>query len=110
MNNVLVTGANGFLGYYLIQQLLQQNYNVIGTGKGECRLPFSDEKFMYHSMDFSIEDQVMDVLQKYQPAIIIHGGAMSRPDECELNKELATRTNVTGTENLLKYAAVNKCF
>ncbi|HZH37871.1 MAG TPA: NAD-dependent epimerase/dehydratase family protein, partial [Flavisolibacter sp.] len=34
MQTVLITGANGFLGYYLTKQLLEKNYPVIATGKG----------------------------------------------------------------------------
>ena len=51
---VLITGANGFLGHYLVSLLLQKGYEVIATGKGNNRLPFGNsEKFVYTEMDFT---------------------------------------------------------
>jgi len=50
---VLITGVNGFLGYYMVYQLLQQGHSVIATGKGESRLPFAEANFVYETMDFT---------------------------------------------------------
>ena len=110
MLKVLVTGANGFLGYYLAEQLLSKNYFVIATGKGACRLPFRSQNFIYETMDFTNADGVKQIFEKHRPAVIVHSGAMSKPDECELNKEAAFLTNVTGTLHLLNQAALLKSF
>lgn len=99
---ILITGANGFLGYYLTELLLRQDQMVIATGKEQCRLPFHDRpRFLYEEMDFTDTRSVRKVLLKHQPECIVHTGAMSKPDECELNRELAYRVNVSGTGNLL---------
>jgi dTDP-4-dehydrorhamnose reductase len=99
---ILVTGANGFLGFYLVRRLLQLGHEVIATGKGNCRLPFESEKdFHYESMDFTDPFQVNDVFAKHKPEIVIHGGAMTKPDECEQNQYEAYKTNVEGTITLL---------
>jgi len=104
--NVLVTGANGFLGYYLIQRLLEKDFDVIATGKGTCRLPFTHHsRFVYTEMDFTDPYAVHDVFQKYGPAIVIHGGAMTKPDECEQNQWQAYIVNVEGTVTVLLNAA-----
>lgn len=110
MQKILITGANGFLGYYLVQQLVEKNYFVIATGKGECRLPFAASNFVYETLDFVNAEEVKISLNKYFPDIIVHAGAMSKPDECELNKEAAFRTNVTGAINLLKSATDTQSF
>ena len=47
---ILVTGANGFLGNYLIPELLKRKYEVIATGKGKCRIKVTDT-FVYEEMD-----------------------------------------------------------
>lgn len=108
---VLITGANGFLGWYLCLQLLEKNYEVIATGKGECRLPFLQEKnFTYLPMDFTDPFAVHDVFEKCSPGIVIHAGAMSKPDECELLQWEAFRTNVEGTITLLNNAEEKQCF
>jgi dTDP-4-dehydrorhamnose reductase len=108
---VLVTGANGFLGYYLIEKLLNQQFTVIATGRGECRLPFMQHKnFIYQEMDFTDPFQVHDVFEKHSPEIVIHAGAMSKPDDCELDQWEAYRTNTEATVTLLVNAEENKSF
>ena len=84
---ILITGANGFLGYYLAEQLLQKNFSVIATGKGECRLPFQGQNnFSYESMDFTDPFSIHDVFEKVRPEVVVHAGAMSKPDDCEMNR------------------------
>ncbi|HEX2627401.1 MAG TPA: SDR family oxidoreductase [Chitinophagaceae bacterium] len=102
--NILLTGANGFLGYYLTQQLLQQNHIVIATGKGENRLPFTSPAFIYEPMDFTDPYAVHDVFEKHQPDVVIHSGAISKPDDCEKDQWQAYVTNVEGTVTLLTNA------
>ncbi len=108
MQTILVTGANGFLGYYLVQQLLQKGYSVIATGKGPNRLPYQDKNFHYYSLDFTSKEDVATVFALKKPGIVVHLGAISKPDECEQNREAAFLSNVTGTVNLLQAAETCK--
>lgn len=108
---ILITGANGFLGYYLVQQLLEKKISVIATGKGECRLPFThDRNFQWLPMDFTDPFSVHDVFENIKPDVVIHAGAMSKPDECEKDQMLAYLVNVEGTVQLLINAADLKSF
>ena len=108
---ILITGANGFLGHYLVKQLLDKNHTVIATGKGECRLPFTNHSsFTYTAMDFTDPFMVHDVFEKQKPEAIIHAGAMSKPDDCELQQWQAYITNVEGTVTLLLNAEEQKSF
>jgi dTDP-4-dehydrorhamnose reductase len=109
--NVLITGANGFLGHYLVKKLLQENYSVIATGKGESRLPFGDNgRFVYAPLDFTDPYAVHDVFDRYKPAVVIHAGAMGKPDECEAQQWQAYLVNVEGTVTLLMNAADQRSF
>lgn len=107
---VLITGANGFLGYYLVQQLLQKEIEVIATGKGECRLPFSDTNFIYREMDFTDPFTVHDVFTEFKLGVVVHAGAMSKPDDCEQDQWKAYVTNVEATITMLNNAAEHKSF
>ena len=115
MQKILITGANGFVGYYLTKQLLAKNQFVIATGKGDCipiafGMPFTSTNFIYEKLDFTNDEEVKAVFLKHQPDVVVHCGALSKPDECELNKEAAFRTNVTATIYLLNAAAKCKSF
>jgi dTDP-4-dehydrorhamnose reductase len=108
---ILITGANGFLGYYLVEQLLAKNFLVTATGKGACRLPFTHDKhFQWLPMDFTDPFSIHDVFSNIKPDVVIHAGAMSKPDECETNQMLAYLVNVEGTVQLLINSAESKSF
>ena len=108
---ILITGANGFLGYYLTEKLLQKKYTVIATGKGECRLPFTHyDNFIYSEMDFTDPFRVHDVIEKNSPDVVVHAGAISKVDDCELNQWEAYRINTEATVTMLINAEEYKSF
>ena len=107
---VLVTGANGFIGFYIVQQLLEKEFEVVATGRGECRLPFIHPKFRYKAMDFTDPFSIHDVFEEIKPEAVIHAGAISKPDECETDQMHAFLVNVEGTVQLLINATDLKCF
>ncbi|MDZ4794420.1 MAG: SDR family oxidoreductase [Bacteroidota bacterium] len=108
---ILITGANGFLGHYLSAQLLDKGYELVATGKGPSRLALGNRKgFVYEELDFTDPFAVHDIFEKYQPGIIVHAGAMTKPDDCELQQWPAYLTNVEGTVTLLLNAEEQKSF
>lgn len=99
---ILITGANGFLGYYLVEQLIDSKHQVIATGRGPSRLPFRGQSnFQYEEMDFTDPFSIHDIFEKIKPEVVIHAGAISKPDECELDQMKAFLVNVEGTVQLL---------
>src|SRR5258707_12263991 len=91
---ILLTGASGFVGFYLTEKLLEKKYTVIATGKGASRLPFVRyDNFTYQEMDFTDPFSVHDVFENNSPDVVIHAGAISKVDDCELNQWEAYRTN-----------------
>lgn len=101
---ILVTGANGFIGHHLIKKLLLR-HDVIATGRGPSRLSLESPRLMYEEMDFTDPYAVHDVFEKHQPDVVVHAGAMGKPDECELQQWDAYLVNVEGTLTMLSNAA-----
>ncbi len=106
---VLLTGANGFLAHYLIEQLVAKKITLIATAKDAYKGGIKNEFLHFAKMDFTNTEEVEDVCTKYSPTHILHAGAISKPDDCENNKPLAHKINVEGTKILLTAAEQHKC-
>lgn len=104
MQKILITGCNGFLGQHLTLFLTQKNYAVIGVGRNNCRIKNTSANFIYESLDLANDTAIQQCLQKHQPNVIIHAAAMSKPNDCNNNKELCLLNNVHATENLVKFS------
>lgn len=99
---VLITGANGLLGQHLIKLLLDKNYQVVATGRGESRLPFEpSDNYIYHSMDIANAFDTYAVMNREKPDVVVHAAAMTNVDDCELQPEQCERINVQGTAQIL---------
>lgn len=110
MQTVLITGANGFVGVYLTSVLVEKNYKVVATGRGKSRMHIKHKNLQYQELDFTDEQNLKEVLEQHKPTIVVHAGALSKPDDCKRNKELAYLTNTIATQHLLKYATLHKSF
>jgi len=55
---VAVTGATGFVGQYVVDQLLSNGHTVTAIGRDETKLreTFSDETVQFHVSDYEVED------------------------------------------------------
>ena len=83
-NQYLITGANGFIGKWLIKKLM----NVTGIDSGDC--------------DIRDCDKLRDIIIQKQPSHIIHLAGIANPSTCEKNPDLAWGVNVKGTKNVLQ--------
>jgi nucleoside-diphosphate-sugar epimerase len=78
---VLITGTAGFLGSFLSEEFLEQNYNVIGVdnffrGKKEY-LP-QHKNFTFYKVDLAKErEKISDIVKKEKPDIMIHYAAIN---------------------------------
>lgn len=80
---VLVTGANGQLGYDVIKLLDSECIEFLGTDR--------------ESLDITNEEQVTRVICDYNPDVVIHCAAYTAVDKAEDEKELCYAINVLGT-------------
>jgi len=102
---ILVTGSNGLLGQKLTDLYLQNNtINLVATGKGLNRYP-SKEGYVYQEMDIANSHNVKEVLEMYQPSVVIHTAAMTQVDDCEFKKEECVSLNIDSVKNLSELSA-----
>jgi dTDP-4-dehydrorhamnose reductase len=87
---ILVTGANGQLGYAIVTLFKQQGIDVIGTDRSV--------------LDITNQEQVNQVIKSMKPEVIIHCAAYTAVDKAESDKENCYNTNVNGTRNLAQVA------
>ena len=99
---VLITGANGLLGQHVTKVLLDKNYQVVATSRGESRLPFQPAaNYTYHEMDVANALETFSVMTLEKPDVVVHAAAMTNVDDCELRPQQCERINVQGTSQIL---------
>lgn len=101
-NTVLITGANGLLGQWLLR-VFREDYEVHALGlQAQPRLPGGH--FQYHAGDITDREFLRNLAQAIMPQFIINAAAFTDVDGSETQRELCWKVNVTGVENLV-YAA-----
>ncbi len=108
---VFVTGANGFVGSYVVAQLLADGHEVYASSRtGDLSSFNTNKNYRFIQVDFSDPFSLHDAFEFVQPDVVVHSGAMSKPDDCELKQSDAFDTNVFGTVQLLLNAEAYKSF
>jgi dTDP-4-dehydrorhamnose reductase len=85
---VLVTGANGQLGYDVVERLKKLNIEHIGVDR--------------QHFDLTNETQTKSFILNYKPDVVIHCAAYTAVDKAEDERDLCYAVNVLGTRNIVK--------
>jgi dTDP-4-dehydrorhamnose reductase len=104
VKKILITGANGFLGQHLVVYLSEKGYDVAALGRNECRIPATEKKFTYYNIELTNTQDVHHILKQIAPSVTIHTAAMSKPDECDMNRAACLENNVAITTCLAEAA------
>lgn len=108
MTTIIVTGASGFIGSYLVDQLLVKGYDVIGidnmrTGKKEnLSEAMNNEKFRLLVADIRDDDLATQIGNDVN--VIYHLAAISSVTMSIEDPPLVDDVNVRGTVNILELA------
>jgi dTDP-4-dehydrorhamnose reductase len=101
---ILITGSEGQLGKEL-QSVLIHKFNVLSTSRNPSKINIKLQKI--RKMDITDRDNVLEVINKFKPNIIINCAAYSDVDGNERNHELSHQVNVEGLNNLLQLSSNN---
>ncbi len=110
-NNVLVTGAAGFIGANFVEYFVNKypEYNIIVLDKltyagNKDNLKKVIDKITFIQGDICDFNLVIEIFKKYNINGVIHFAAESHVDNSIKNPFIFTQTNVIGTHTLLEVA------
>jgi GDP-4-dehydro-6-deoxy-D-mannose reductase len=97
---ILVTGAAGFVGSYLLRELAAHGHNVIATSLNEAKVPIKQGYIDTLPCDLTHESEVHDLVTNAQPDAVIHLAAFSDLGKSWQARSELLKTNVDGTRYL----------
>jgi UDP-glucuronate 4-epimerase len=114
----LITGATGFIGFFLSKKLLEQGYQVIGIdnlndyydvdlkcARLDLLKPF--EQFTFIKGDISNKDVVNETFAKYKPNIVVNLAAQAGVRYSIENPDVYIQSNIIGFFNILEACRYN---
>lgn len=112
-NTYLVTGAAGFIGFFLAMRLLEMGCKVIGIDNlnnyydiklKQVRLDNlkAFDKFTFIKSDISDKPMIMDIFKEYKPNIVINLAAQAGVRYSIENPDAYIQSNIIGFFNILE--------
>jgi UDP-glucuronate 4-epimerase len=114
----LITGAAGFIGYYLSRKLLEQGCRVIGIDNindyydvnlKHTRLEHLEpyEKFTFIKGDISDKGMIMNTFEEYKPNVVVNLAAQAGVRYSIENPDVYIQSNIIGFYNILEACRYN---
>ena len=101
---VLVTGACGFVGGYLLKHLVQSGDDVVGTFLGSPHSSHPSWSLPVERVTLDLTDQhgCIDLVNRVRPEVIYHLAGIAFVPEAEENFDRVLKINVGATNNLAR--------
>ena len=97
--NILITGASGFIGSFIVEEALRLGFETWAAVRGSSsRLFLTDERIHFIELNLSSEEQLKEQLKEHQFDYVVHAAGVTK---C-LNKADFHRINTEGTQNLVR--------
>ncbi|MCR5132243.1 MAG: SDR family NAD(P)-dependent oxidoreductase [Prevotella sp.] len=96
---VLVTGASGFIGSFIVEEGLERGYEMwAAVRKSSSRKYLQDEHIHFIELDLSSKDRLMEQLKDLQFDFVVHAAGLTKTTK----KEDFFRVNTEGTRHLVE--------
>lgn len=114
----LITGAAGFIGYFLSKNLLEHGCNVIGLDNlndyYDVKLKYTRldqlkqyKKFNFIKVDISDNSNITNIFEEYKPNIVVNLAAQAGVRYSIENPDVYIQSNVIGFYNILEACRQN---
>ena len=97
--NILITGATGFIGGFIVDKALEQGMNVwVAVRPSSSRRYLTDERINFIHLDFDDKAQMAGAMQGLRFDYVVHAAGVTK---C-INPADFYRVNTQGTKNLVE--------
>jgi dTDP-4-dehydrorhamnose reductase len=100
MAGILVTGASGQLGAYIVRELERQGTPLVAWGGPNATGEIAGAPVQ--TVDLGKPEEAACLFHAARPEAVIHAAAIARIDLCHSDPRQAERVNVTGTRTLVE--------
>ncbi len=89
---------------YLITDL----YSLLGKSIRDELISRGEDNIFPYSFNITNKEEVLKVIKSFKPDVIIHNYSLDDVDLCEKDNDLCNLINVSGTNNIVEGAILNK--
>lgn len=95
---ILITGASGFIGSFIVEEALKRGFETwAAVRKSSSKAYLQDERINFIELNLSSKEQLVEQLKGKGFDYVVHAAGVTK---C-LNKQDFSRINTLGTENLV---------
>ncbi len=98
MKRILITGASGFIGSFIVEEALRQGMETwAAVRSSSSRAYLNDQRINFIELDLSDEQRLTEQLKDHQFDYVVHAAGVTK---C-INKDDFRRVNTEGTRHLV---------
>ena len=98
MMKILITGASGFIGSFIVEEALRQGYDTwAAIRRSSSKEYLQDQRIHFIELNLSSKEQLVEQLKGHDFDYVVHAAGVTK---C-INKEDFRRINTEGTKNLV---------
>ncbi len=112
-NKILLTGSSGFIGFHVAENLLKNNYEIIGIDNHDGyydpkikikrkKILTKYKKFKFFKIDIKDRNKLFKIFKKFRPNVTINLAAQAGVRYSFKNPQKYINSNITGFTNILE--------
>lgn len=112
-NKILLTGSSGFIGFHVAENLLKNNYEIIGIDNHDGyydpkikikrkKILSKYKKFKFFKIDIKDRYKLLKIFKKFRPNVTINLAAQAGVRYSFKNPQKYINSNITGFTNILE--------